>query len=62
MIHNCVEEFGPFSGADCNAIGNHQIHSYQDPVPDAASLEQTLITLENYLPTIRSYQTTRGMS
>ncbi|ENU6108963.1 chitin oligosaccharide deacetylase [Vibrio cholerae] len=60
MIHNCVEEFGPTSGADCNATGNHQIHSYQDPVRDAASFEQNLITLGKYLPTIRSYPNYKG--
>ncbi|HAS8536742.1 TPA: chitin oligosaccharide deacetylase [Vibrio vulnificus] len=60
MIHNCVEEFGPNSGAECNATGNHQINSYQDPVYDAATFEQNLAVLERYFPSISSYPNYKG--
>ena len=55
MVHNCVEEFGPNSAAECNATGDHQINSYQDPVYDASMFGKNLAVLEKYLPTINSY-------
>ncbi|WP_028772756.1 carbohydrate-binding protein [Shewanella waksmanii] len=60
MIHNCVEEFGPTSGADCNATGNHQINSYQDPVYDASMFDKNLTVLESYIPNIQSYPNYKG--
>lgn len=60
MIHNCVEEFGPQSGAECNATGDHQINSYQDPLYDAATFTQNLTVMETYLPGISSYPNYKG--
>jgi chitin disaccharide deacetylase len=60
MVHNCVEEFGPDSGAECNKTGNHQINSYQDPVYDASIFAQNLTVLEKYIPTINSYPNYKG--
>ncbi|EVT82198.1 polysaccharide deacetylase family protein, partial [Vibrio parahaemolyticus] len=55
MVHNCVEEFGPNSAAECNATGDHQINSYQDPAYDASMFAENLSVLEKYLPNITSY-------
>ncbi|MDO6427216.1 polysaccharide deacetylase family protein [Thalassotalea sp. 1_MG-2023] len=55
MVHNCVDEFGPTSGADCNATGLHQINSYVDPVYDASMFAKNLTVLMQYLPNITSY-------
>ncbi|GLX77762.1 dehydrogenase [Thalassotalea insulae] len=55
MVHNCVDEFGPDSGAECNATGNHQIHSYVDPVFDASMFSKNLTVISQYIPTISSY-------
>lgn len=55
MVHNCVDEFGPTSGAECNATGDHQINAYQDPVYDASTFADNLVVFERYLPNINSY-------
>ena len=55
MVHNCVDTFGPTSGAECNATGDHQINSYQDPVYDASMFSKNLTVIESYIPTIQSY-------
>ena len=60
MVHNCVEDFGPTSGADCNATGNHQINSYQDPVYDASMFAKNLTVLASYIPSITSYPNYKG--
>ncbi|EGR0145813.1 polysaccharide deacetylase family protein, partial [Vibrio alginolyticus] len=55
MVHNCVDEFGPNSAAECNATGDHQLNSYQDPVYDASMFTENLSVLAKYLPNITSY-------
>jgi len=55
MVHNCVDEFGPTSGADCNATGDHQINSYVDPVYDASMFVKNLTVIAQYIPNIASY-------
>ncbi|MBU2894092.1 polysaccharide deacetylase family protein [Colwellia sp. D2M02] len=55
MVHNCVEEFGPTSGDDCNATGLHQINSYVDPVYDASMFSKNLTVLAQFIPNISSY-------
>lgn len=55
MVHNCVDEFGPTSGADCNATGLHQVNSYQDPVYDASMFSKNLEVIQSYIPNIQSY-------
>ncbi|MGF1725243.1 polysaccharide deacetylase family protein [Photobacterium nomapromontoriensis] len=55
MVHNCVETFGPNSAAECNATGDHQINSYQDPVIDAAMFTKNLTVLQQHIPDIQSY-------
>lgn len=55
MVHNCVEEFGPTSGDDCNATGLHQINSYVDPVYDASMFGKNLTVLSQFIPNISSY-------
>ena len=55
MVHNCVEEFGPDSAAECNATGNHQLNSYQDPVFDASMFDKNITVLASYIPDIDTY-------
>ncbi|EPA1955332.1 carbohydrate-binding protein [Vibrio alginolyticus] len=55
MVHNYVDEFGPNSAAECNATGDHQLNSYQDPVYDASMFTENLSVLAKYLPNITSY-------
>ena len=62
MVHNCVEEFGPNSAAECNATGDHQINSYQDPVFDASMFDDNLTVIEKHLPTVNSYPNYKGTS
>ncbi|MGR5065389.1 carbohydrate-binding protein [Photobacterium sp. DNB22_13_2] len=62
MVHNCVEEFSPNSAAECNATGNHQINSYQDPVFDASMFDMNITVLESYIPNINSYPNYKGES
>ena len=62
MVHNCVDEFGPTSGAECNATGDHQINSYQDPVFDASMFSKNLTVLESYIPNIQSYPNYKAAS
>ncbi|MGR5148389.1 carbohydrate-binding protein [Photobacterium alginatilyticum] len=60
MVHNCVEEFGPNSAAECNATGNHQLNSYQDPVFDASMFDKNITVIESYIPNIDSYPNYKG--
>ncbi|MDX1301689.1 carbohydrate-binding protein [Photobacterium sp.] len=62
MVHNCVEEFGPNSAAECNATGDHQINSYQDPVYDASMFDKNVTVIESYIPNVNSYPNYKGES
>ena len=55
MVHNCVEDFGPDSAAECNATGNHQLNAYQDPVFDASMFDKNITVLASYIPEIHTY-------
>lgn len=55
MVHNCVDTFGPNSAAECNATGNHQLNSYQDPAFDASMFTKNLAVFQKYIPNIKSY-------
>ncbi len=62
MVHNCVEEFGPNSAAECNATGDHQINSYQDPVFDASMFDENIAVIQKHIPTVNSYPNYKGTS
>ena len=49
MIHNCVEEFGANSAAECNESEGWNTNSYQDVERDVASFAQNLAVLEQHL-------------
>ncbi|WP_428434331.1 carbohydrate-binding protein [Photobacterium profundum] len=62
MVHNCVDENGDNSAAACNATGNHQIDSYQDPVYDASMFDKNLTVIESYIQNVYSYPNFKGVN
>lgn len=62
MVHNCLGENGENTAEACNATGNHQIDSYQDPVYDASMFDKNLTVIESYIPNVHSYPNYKGES
>ena len=55
MIHNCVDEFGPNSAAECNETQGWSIHSYQDPATDVLGFAENMEVVGEYLGDVSQY-------